>query len=351
VVIATSTPLTVGIPGMLVSRFRRIPLVFEVRDLWPEAPIQMGIIRNKAAWKVLRALERAIYRSSSRIIALSPGMRDGVVAAGTPPENVTVIPNCSDLDLFEPGAPDTSLVEKFALQDRFVAVYAGAMGEANAVDIVLDAATALQSKSEAPITFLMVGAGKKAEELQKRARDLGLRNMVFVGSVSRREVPAFLRLGSVCLVLFKNVPVLGTNSPNKMFDAFASGRPVIVNNDGWTRELVRQHGVGLTAEPGSAESLVDQLLRLAGNRRETLEMGHRARRLAEEAFDRRRLAVQFESVLRQTVEGNQGETGRAQGEQAMDHEHISQAAAAMAEAPNGVEDAPQPPLDHVHAME
>jgi glycosyltransferase involved in cell wall biosynthesis len=297
VVIATSTPLTVGVPGLLASTRWRIPLVFEVRDLWPEAPIQMRIIRNPWLAAALRAFERLVYRRSTHVIALSPGMRDGVVAAGTPASKVTVIPNCSDLDLFQPGPADAARTRDFGLEGRFVAVYAGAMGVANGIDLVIDAAAELQASGDERIRFLLVGQGKQAEAVQARSRELGLHNVVFAGSVPRREVPALLRLGDVCLVLFQNLPVLGTNSPNKLFDALSTGRPVIVNNDGWTRDLVEKYRVGLWAEPGSSRSLAQQLRWLATNADARQEMGRNARRLAQSEFDRQKLAVEFERVL------------------------------------------------------
>lgn len=297
VVIATSTPLTVGLPGMLASLVQRVPLVFEVRDLWPEAPIQMGVIGNPLLAAFLRAFERLVYRRSRHVIALSPGMRDGVVAAGTPPEKVTVIPNCSDLDLFQPGEPELAQLARFGLQDRFVVAYAGSMGEANGTHLMIDAAALLQEQDWNDVRFLVIGQGREAAAIQERVRDMGLGNIVFAGSVPRQEVASLLRLAHVCLVLFKNLPVLATNSPNKLFDALAAGRPVLVNNPGWTRDLVLRHGVGLYAEPDSSLSLATQILWLAQNPAARADMGRAARRLAENRFDRKKLALEFERVL------------------------------------------------------
>jgi glycosyltransferase involved in cell wall biosynthesis len=295
VVIATSTPLTVGVPGLAVSRLRRVPLVFEVRDLWPEAPIQMGVIRNRVLIAFLRAFERTVYRASKRIIALSPGMRDGVVAAGTPPRKIATIPNCSDLDLFQPGEAPAALLERFGLAGCFVVGYAGSMGEANDVEVLLDAAQRLQSCTD--IRFLLVGQGKQAEALRARAASLGLDNIVFGGSLQRQEVAEVLKAFDVSLVLFKNLPVLATNSPNKLFDALAAGCPVIVNSDGWTRELVETHCVGRFAIPGSGASVADEIRWLHDHAPERRNMARNARQLAEARFDRLKLVREFEAVL------------------------------------------------------
>jgi glycosyltransferase involved in cell wall biosynthesis len=190
------------------------------------------------------------------------------------------------------------------------------MGEANAMDVLVETAAELQSSSSLPIKFLLVGQGKHAEAVRARAQDLGLQNIVFAGSVPRADVPDLLRLGDVCLVLFKNVPVLGTNSPNKLFDALAAGRPVVVNSDGWTRALVERHCVGVRAEPGSARSLAARLVWLAENPMAVQEMGRNARRLAEEEFDRDKLGVEFERVLLTAA----GQSAEDRAARAGDHE-------------------------------
>jgi glycosyltransferase involved in cell wall biosynthesis len=296
VVIATSTPLTVGVPGLVASLVHRIPLVFEVRDLWPEAPIQMGLLRNPVLIAALRTFERLVYRRSAHVIALSPGMRDGVLRAGTPAHKISVIPNCSDLDLFQPGDPDPALVAQFGLEGRFVVGYAGSMGEANDVEVLLEAAQQLRDRPE--IRFLLVGQGKQAAALEACVRERGLDNIQFGGSLPRQDVARVLRVFDVALVLFKNLPVLAHNSPNKLFDALAAGCPVIVNSNGWTRELVEAHGVGRYAQPGSGASLADEIVWLCERPAARAEMRRAARRLAEADFDRLQLAAEFEAVLR-----------------------------------------------------
>jgi glycosyltransferase involved in cell wall biosynthesis len=297
VIVASSTPLTVGITGMVAAITHRAPLVFEVRDLWPEAPIQMGVIRSRIAIGVLRWLERTIYRRSHRIIALSPGMRDGILAAGCKPGKVTIIPNCADLDLFEPGPANEVLMQRYGLHGYFVAGYVGALGAANGLEILVDAARLLKARGVTDVKFLVCGEGSRGDDLRSLVQSEGLWNLVLLGGIPRQELPEILRLCSASLVLFKNLPIMGTNSPNKLFDALASGRPIIVNNDGWTRDLVREEGVGRVAEPGSAESLAEEVLWLRDHASARMEMGRRARQLAESQFDRRQLAAQFERVL------------------------------------------------------
>jgi glycosyltransferase involved in cell wall biosynthesis len=297
VVIATSTPLTVGIPGMLAGWYHRIPFVFEVRDLWPEAPIQMAVVRNRALILALRMLERLIYRASHHVIALSPGMRSAIVGSGVHRDKVTVIPNCSDLDLFQPGLADIVLKKRFDLEGKFVAIHAGSVGEINGIDRIVEAASLLQEAGRDDIRFLLVGQGRQEAMMRSRVEQRGLRNVIFVGSVPRREVPAYLRTADLCLVTVKDIPVLATASPNKMFDALAAGRPILVNCSGWMRDLVRDHDIGRAVEAGSGQAIAEAVVWFADHRAETQRMGMQARRLAEEQFDRLKLAAEFEDVL------------------------------------------------------
>ncbi len=297
VVIATSTPLTVGIPGMVASWRWRIPLVFEVRDLWPEVPIRLGLVRNPLVKAALVTLERLIYRRSAHVIALSPGIRDGVLAAGTPAAKVTLIPNCSDLDLFSPGPADPEIRSSLGLDGYFVAVHAGAMGNVNDLGIVVKAAALLEAQGVESVRWLLLGDGSQAAALRDQVRVLGLRSVIFAGSVTRSAVAPILRACDVCLMLVKDNPVLAYASPNKFFDSLAAGRPQVVNTGGWMRELLEEHGAGLASEPGSPEALATHVHWLSEHPYHVQEMGRNARRLAEEKFDRAKLAGAFEQVL------------------------------------------------------
>ncbi len=299
VVIATSTPLTVGIPGWIAAARHRVPFVFEVRDLWPEAAIQMGALsRTGVLGRVAKALERFLYRRSAAVIALSPGMAEGVIAEGYPAERVHMIPNSCDLDLFHPGPKDPELVERFGLEDRFVVGYAGAIGPSNAVEAsVPEAARLLKERGRDDIVFLIAGDGKSLPLVRELKERHGLDNLVLAGSMPKRDVPRVTRTADALMTLFADVPILYTNSPNKFFDGLATGKPMIVNSPGWTRDLVEEHGAGLYVPPGDGAALADAIERLADDPDATREIGARARRLAEERFGRDDLAERFIGVL------------------------------------------------------
>jgi glycosyltransferase involved in cell wall biosynthesis len=276
VVYATSPPLTMALPALVASLRWRAPLVFEVRDLWPEAPIQMGALRNPLAQRMARAVERFVYRRSARLIALSPGIQ-----AALPPGKSVFVPNSADLDLFDPAGPD----------GPFQVSYFGAMGEANDLTAVVEAARLVPD-----VTFVLMGDGKRRAELELAAPP----NVSF-RSGSKTDVARLAAASNACLTLFKDVPVLATNSPNKLFDTFAAGRPAIVNMDGWMRELVERNEAGVYVRAGDAADLAEKVVWLRDNPHEAARMGANARALAERDFDRDVLAGRALAVLEEAA--------------------------------------------------
>ena len=297
VVFATSPPLTIALPAVAASRRHRAPLVFEVRDLWPEAPIQMGALRNPLARRLARALERSVYRASCHVVALSPGIRDGVMSAGVAPDRVTLIPNASDLDLFAPGVDAGDLRSQLGVGSRFVSSYFGTMGEANDLSQVLEAAAILQERGEDSVAFVLQGEGKRRAALEEEVLRRGLGNVRLIPAAGKDSVARLAAASDACMIIFKDVPILATNSPNKLFDTFAAGRPAIVNTPGWQRELVERHEAGVFARPGDPAHLAEQVLFLRDHPRLAARYGRNARRLAETEFDRRMLAARLRRVL------------------------------------------------------
>jgi glycosyltransferase involved in cell wall biosynthesis len=281
VIYATSPPLTIAAPALAAVARWRAPLVFEVRDLWPEAPIQMGALSNPRLQRQARSLEREAYRRARRVIALSPGIRDGVIASGVPAGKVVLVPNASDLDLFSPAPPP----------ERFLVSYFGTMGEANDLTMAIEAARLLGD-----MPFVLMGDGKRRAELERAAP----RNVEFPGPAPDKQAVAALAARSgACLTFFKDVPVLATNSPNKLFDTFAAGRPAIVNTDGWMRELVEDNDAGLYVR--DADELAQKLAWLRAHPEEVARMGRNGRELAEREFDRDLLAGRVLDVLEEVA--------------------------------------------------
>lgn len=304
VVLATSPPLTVTVPALLAHALRGAPLVFEVRDLWPEAPRQMGALRNPAVLAAARALERLTYRRAAQVIALSPGMADGVVGTGKPAERVSTIPNASDLDLFSPAVDGSAWRERLDAGDSFVCTYFGTMGAANDLTGVVEAARLLRDRGDDDVVFVLHGGGKRRPELERLVARHKLGNVRFSDPIGdKAEVARLAAASDACLTIYSNVPVLYTCSPNKLFDTFAAGRPAIVNTPGWLRQLVEDSDAGLYVRPDEPGDLADAVTRLRDDPELARRLGEGGRRLAERRFDRDRLAAEVLAVLERAAAG------------------------------------------------
>jgi glycosyltransferase involved in cell wall biosynthesis len=303
VIFATHTPLTVGLAGMALARYFRVPFVFEVRDLWPDALVNVGALNNPLAIWWLGRMAARIYRGANHIVALSPGMKAGIVRVGVAPDKVTVIPNACDLDLFRPDLDGSPARQRLGLGRRFAAIYFGAMGMANGLEYVIEAARILAERGDDRIALVLQGGGGKRDELETLARRYGLTNVVFGPLASHEEVAQIVAGCDVCLTIFRAAREQ-TWSPNKMFDALAAGKPVLLNVSGWLAETIEQNGCGRYVDPGRPEALADALEELASDGALCRRMGENARALAERQFDRRLLAAQLEEVLLRAVRGH-----------------------------------------------
>jgi glycosyltransferase involved in cell wall biosynthesis len=302
VVFATHTPLTVGRAGMELGRYFDVPFVFEVRDLWPEALVNVGALTNPVVIWWLRRMADRIYRQAHHIVALSPGMKEGIVRTGVPSEKVTVIPNASDLDLFRPGLDGRGARERLSLGNRFAAIYFGAMGMANGLEYVVETARVLAERGKNHIVLVLLGGGGKHDELENLAHRYGLKNVVFRPPAPDKEELARIVAGcDACLTIYRAANE-HTWSPNKMFDALAAGKPVLINVPGWLGETIEKNHCGRYVDPHRPEALADALEELSSDAALCRRMGENARALAERQFDRRLLAAQLEQVLKDAVD-------------------------------------------------
>lgn len=295
-VFATSTPLTAGIPGILAACIRRRRFVFEVRDLWPELPRAMGIIKNPVVLWLMGILERLSYRCATKCIGLAPGICDGI-ARHISRDSVVLIPNGCDLDLAQTAESEGRRPDSVSQSD-FLAVFTGTHGPANGLEAVLDAAQVLKARGRDDIKLLLVGDGRNKEALMQHANSEGLDNVVFHDRVSKDRIAGLLGGADIGMQILANVPAFyyGT-SPNKFFDYLAVGLPVLNNYPGWVAELVDEHGCGKAVPPDDPAAFADALEWLANNPKERKQMGVAARRLAESEFSRDELAKKFVRVL------------------------------------------------------
>lgn len=305
VLYATSGPLTIALPALYASWRKGIPFVFEVRDLWPEGAIQLGVLRNPFAKWGARRLERLAYKRSHHIVALSPGMQEGIEKTGIPASKVTMIPNAADLDLFHPGVDGAEVRSDLGLGDRFALVYFGTMGLANGLAFVLDAAAELKRRGEKGVVFVLHGDGMERIALEARKVAEGIDNVVFSDPVPEKAKIAELAAAvDVCMTIYRNVPVLRTCSPNKMFDALAAGKPVLTNMSGWLGDMAEKDRTGVFVRPDDPVDFADKVVWLRDHPNEVAEFGRNGRKVAEQRFSRDVLAKQLEAVLLNAVEMN-----------------------------------------------
>ncbi len=297
VVLSSSGPITVALPGLVAHYLRRVPFVFEARDLWPEGAIQLRILRNPIMIWLARAFEKSCYRAADQVVALSEGIATWIRERHSV-DSVVVVPNASDNSLSqrvatEGGWPDAS--------HGYQVLYAGTLGLIDDCRQILDMAHVLDQEGHHEIRIGVIGDGKERAELEEYASELGLQNVRFFGLMSREDV--FRRLLSAKCALFvcKDVPFLSTASPNKLFDAFACGIPVVQTTQGWIKDLIEREDCGITVRPADPKALACAVAEVVRNDALRQRLSLNAKRVALEMFDRGKLAEEMRQVLLRTA--------------------------------------------------
>lgn len=299
---ATSTPLTVGFPALICNIFKRIPYIFEVRDLWPEVPIQMGGLNNSILQGIAIGFEKLIYKRAKHIVALSPGMKEGVINRGTPEAKVSMIPNMSKIDKFWKREKNIEIAKRFNIDlNKFNVIHFGTMGIANGLEYIIDAAEILKNERNQSINFILLGKGGVKPRLMELSQKLELYNIQFIDAQPMDIVSEIVNLCDVSIVPFKNIPILQTNSPNKLFDSLSAGIPIIVNSAGWTKVLVEENKCGTYVNPEEPEELASILKNWNYSPDLIKQMGSSARTLAENEYDKSILVEQFITTIENSV--------------------------------------------------
>jgi glycosyltransferase involved in cell wall biosynthesis len=294
----TSPPIFQGITAWAAARLKRIPFIFEVRDLWPAFAVQVGVLRQPVLIRAAEWLERFLYRHADRLIVNSPGFVEHVRQRGA--HQIEVIPNGADWRMFDPAQNGLPFRRQKVptLESKFIVLYAGAHGLSNDLGVVLEAARTLLDRKE--IAFVLVGDGKEKPALVSQAEKLRLENVFFLPPVPKSEMPAALAAADACLAILKPVPLYGTVYPNKVFDYMAAGRPILLVMDGVIREVIEAAGAGIWSPPGDPQALAQTIKELAKQPDWGREMGRNGRIYLESHFDRAALAYQlavlFESL-------------------------------------------------------
>lgn len=302
VVFASSTPLTVAIPGVVAKTIRNVPMVFEVRDLWPEVPVELGFLKNRVFIGLAEFLESVAYTCSKKIVALSPGMRDGVLEVD-PKADVTIVPNASDVQLFSRTEQERQAFRKEQGwgEEETVIVYAGGFGYVYELEWAVELAAKLKEDN---VRFILLGAGSSTPALEEQARALGLNPAeILPGKQPKVQVANFVASADLVLSSLRLDPCLEPCSLNKVFDAMAASRPILFNHKGWLRDLAVSEGAGFDL-PRDLDAAAEVIRELRQEPEKLHQAAEVSGRIGREQFDRDLLFRKLMRVLYDAVKKN-----------------------------------------------
>jgi colanic acid biosynthesis glycosyl transferase WcaI len=303
VVIATSPQLLVGLAGWWAARVHDAPFVFEVRDLWPESLVAVGVRDSESLMtRTLRRIAAFLYRSADKIVVVSPAFKSEIaqnysIDAG----RIALVENGVETGLFTSDGDSKAMRVQLGLEKKFVVGYIGTMGDAHGLDAVLDAAAILQV-SNSEIVLLFIGEGSRKEHVVNRASELGLTNVRFLPQQSRETIPEFIRASNVCLVPLRKSDVFKTVIPTKMLEFLSCGRPVILSVEGQAREIIEKSGGGIAIEPDNPEALAKAILQLKDSPARCAELGQSGHAFIDREFSRESTARRYTDVLGKVVQ-------------------------------------------------
>ncbi len=293
----TSPPIFQGVTAWALARIKGAKFLFEVRDLWPQFAIAVGVLTNPVLIFLSEWLERFLYRRADQVMVNSPGFLHSVTSRGA--RRVELIPNGADPSMFDPADSGELFRKANRLDNKFIALYAGAHGMSNDLNVILDAARLLANIKDIQIVFL--GDGKEKNALITRAKEMQLSNVTFLPSLPKAEMAFALAGADVCIAILKPLDEYKTTYPNKVFDYMAAGRPIVLAIDGVIREVVEAAGCGVFAAPGNAEEIAAAIQKLATNAEQKRAMGLRGRGYLEENFSRAVIGEKLVHLLEQII--------------------------------------------------
>lgn len=302
IIFATSTPLTIAIPAIVASKLLKLPMVFEVRDLWPEVPIALGALKKPYEKFLARKLEEFAYKNSSHIVALSPGMKEGIKSTGYPENQISVIPNSSDNELFavEESEYLNFLKRNDWLPSGKVLIYTGTLGIVNGLKNAVDIAIELKQR-ESDISIVLIGDGIEYDDVNDYAlkSDVLNKNFFMRKSVPKTDIPFFLKYATIASSFVIDIPELRANSANKFFDALAASRPILINYGGWQKDIIEENDCGVIAWKKTNKEIVDELEAFLNDEQKYIRACNNAKGLALDEFSRDNLAKKLENIILQ----------------------------------------------------
>ncbi len=284
-IMGTTPPIFQAVSAWFVAWVRRKPFLLEVRDLWPEFGVSMGVLKNPLVIALARWLEKYLYARATHILVNSPAYKEYMLSKGVPENKVTYIPYGTDVDMFNPEVDGSSIRKKLGLENKFVVLYAGALGQANDIDTILRAAERLNYESH--IRFVLFGDGKERARLESESARMKLTNVIFAGVCPKKEMPAIVAASDVGIAILQDIPMFRTTYPNKVFDTMAAGRATVLVIDGVSRELIESSNGGVYVRPNDDEMLAQIIFELSKDPARVRQMGANARAYLVKHLDRR----------------------------------------------------------------
>ncbi len=296
-IIITSPPLFVGLSALLLSKIKRIPFIFEVRDLWPESAIATGVLNNAVLIKIMYGIEKTLYKNARKIVALTPAFKKDIINRFPQyGHKLKIITNGADLDLMRPDKKFNWVRKKYHWGNKKIFAYFGAHGVANDLMQVIEIARLLKENNN--ILFVLIGDGMQKDYLKEKAKTFDLNNVQFIDSVPKNQVQDFINASDVCMAILKKTDTFKTVYPNKVFDYMACKKPIIVTIDGITRQLIEESKAGLYAEPGNAASFKEAIEKMIRADESTLiEMGENGYQFVKKYFDRQILGKEYLTIV------------------------------------------------------
>ena len=300
-IIASSPPLSVAIMGTIIAKKRKIPLILDLRDIWPEAAVSTGYIKKGLLYRLAEKWERNCYKQAQKILVNSPAIFEELKCVkGVSPKKMELVLNGADLEFFQKTNNGDKIDEEYDIKDKFVVLYTGLLGFAQAPEIMIEAAKIL--KNNKSIVFLIVGGGPLKKNLESRIKNLELKNVILTGQRPRKEMPDFVGRGDICLVPYKNSFTFQKNVPSKMFDYMSSGKPIIINLEGAASDIIRKAQAGFVVEPENASALAKAIEQLYDNRFLRKKMGDLGKSYAEKYYDKKKISSKLETILKNVAE-------------------------------------------------
>jgi len=295
IVMGTSPPLFQGLSAYIISRYRKVPFVMEVRDLWIDFSVQLGVVKNRIAVLIAKKIENFLYNHADAVIVNSPGFIKHILNKGVNKNKIFLVPNGVHVKMFDVNNNGNEIRKKLRLNNKFIVLYAGAHGLANDLQTILLSAKILKDNKN--IVFILIGDGKEKSNLVQMAKKLELENVLFLSPQPKSEIPKYIAASDVCVAILKPIPLFKTTYPNKVFDYMASGKPTILAIDGVIRKVIEEAQGGIFVPPGDPKALADAIIFYLENPKIKILHGKNAKNYVIKNFDREKQAVILKEIL------------------------------------------------------